>query len=336
MRILLVDDDTIFTDVLAAELTARGLKDVTVAHSAQAALDLVEAQRVPFDCYLLDIVMDGMDGVELCRRLRDRQDCRTAPIVMITSAPAAGYMGRAFEAGATDFMRKPLDLVEMEGRINSAMLLVESTRKQRRNRCALRTLISSVSDFDLIDLSQKVCFPDVAGMVDYYQIENHLLRMEEGAEPVSLFRVQIRDFARLRKRADRASLLGQLHAISVTISETVTARRFLLSYLGHGRFVFCVIGSCDVVPHLLQSRLRHDAREALHDLAAEEDFDLTLDVIALTAHRTLSRDTALQALAREMETVSASQRATLPEIELIEDRIFSKVDEQARKLLCNR
>lgn len=336
MRILLVDDDRIFTDVLSSSLAARGLKDVTIAHSAQEALDLVEAQRVPFDCFLLDIIMEEMDGVELCRRLRQRHDCRTTPIIMITSADAARHMQRAFAAGATDFMNKPLDLFEMAGRINAAMLLVESARQEKRNRSALRTLISSAADFDLIDLSRPVCFADVDSMVDYYQIENRLLRMQAGLYPLGIFRVQIRDFARLTKRAGRSSLLHQLHAISATISEAVTAQRFMLSYLGHGRFVFCIIDRCNVVPHLLQSRLRQDARQALQDLAMGEDFELTLDVIALAPGRITSRDAALQVLSKEIETVSASQRATLPEIAMIEDRIFSKIDEEEQKLLIDR
>lgn len=336
MRILLVDDDRIFTDLLSSSLSARGLDDVTLAHSAEEALELVESQRVPFDCFLLDIMMDGIDGVELCSRLRQRRECRSAPIIMITSADAARHMERAFQAGATDFMRKPLDLAEMSGRINTAMLLVESTKKEQRGRVALRTLISYASDFNLIDLSQKVCFPDINGMVDYYQIENHLLRLKDGLYPLGLFRVQIRGFPKLNKRTERSTVLQQLHAISATIAETITDQRFLLSYIGHGRFVFCVIGRCTLVPQLVQSRLRANARQALQALADNGDHEITLDVAALTSHRLLTREDALDLLAHERDTLVDSQIATLPEIDSIEDRIFSKIEEQEQKLSCDR
>lgn len=335
MRILLVDDDTIFTELMSNRLAELGLDQITIAHSAEDALRLVEEQRLPFDCYLLDIMLGEMDGIELCRELRKRRDCRAAPIIMITSGVEAPLMERAFKAGATDFMRKPLDHTELVGRIRTAMQLVETTRNEKRGRHALQALISFASDFNLIDLTERVCFPDVNGMVDYYQIENHLLRMQDGLYQMHLFRVRVRDFTALNKRTERAKVMQQLHAISATISQTVTARRFLLAYIGRGRFVCCVIGRHSMVPDMFQARLRQNAQEALKHLPASGDLDVRLDVSEISSKRILSRSAALSLLADELEEATAVRSAALPEVDMIENKIFSMIEEEERKLMEN-
>lgn len=336
MRILLVDDDTVFTDLISSKLAELGFDDLTITHSAEDALMLVDDQRLPFDCYLLDIMLGEMDGIELCRQLRERRDCRTAPIIMITSSADAPLMERAFDAGATDFMRKPLDHSEMIGRINTAMLLVDTTRKEKRGRDALRALISQASDFNLFDPAERVCFPDVNGMVDYYQIENRLLKMQDGQYQMTLFRVRIRDFFRLNRLADRTTVMQQLHAVSTTIAQTVTAQRFMLSYIGHGRFVCCILGRHSMVPQLFQSLLRKNAQEAFQDFPASQNLELTLDMSELSSNRILSRDAALSLLAKEQNAPTSPQSSTLPDVEKIEDRIFAKIKEEEHKLFGDR
>lgn len=331
MRILLIDDDPVFTELLHSNLDAWGFDDITLADSAAAAIELVERQRVPFDCFLIDIMMEEMDGIELCAHLRGRAECRSTPMIMITAGDAAQYMERAFKAGATDFMRKPLDPVELAGRINTAMLLVKTTKVERHSRAALRALISFASDFDLIDLAERVSFPDVNGMVDYYQIENRLLKMQKGLYPISLFRVQIRDFAALFSNCERGNVLQHLQAISHVISETVSSRRFLMSYVGNGKFVLCMMEHTDIVPQLLQTRLSENVRQAIAELPDGKAHDIRLDIKSLTAHRIQSTQTALDVLAKEMTAAQSLKKATLPEIDVIEKEIFSQVEKEEMK-----
>jgi CheY-like chemotaxis protein len=332
MRILLVDDDTFFTELISSSLSEMGLDDLTIAHSAEEALDLIKTQRLPFDCFLLDIMLDGMDGIELCQQLRARRASKAAPIIMITASTDTPLMTRAFDAGATDFLRKPLDHVELVGRIKTAMMLVDSARNEKRGRHALRALISFSSDFDLIDLSERVCFPDINGMVDYYQIENRLLRMQDGLFQMHLFRVQVRDFATINKRTERAHVMQQLHAIAATISQAVTVRNFMLAYLGDGTFVCCVIGRHSMVPDLFQAKLRHSAEDVLQSLPSCRDVDVVLDVSEISTKRILSRNQALTLLAHELDMVKAEQPESLPEVDAIESRIFTTIEEHELKL----
>lgn len=331
MRILLIDDDPVFTELLCENLKERGFDDISVADSAYAAIEMVDSQRIAFDCFLIDIMMEKMDGIELCAHLRQRAECRSAPMIMITAGEAEKYMERAFEAGATDFMRKPLDPVELAGRINTAMLLVQTTRLQQQSRSALRALLSFASDFDLIDLAERVSFPDVDGMVDYYQIENRFLRMQKGLYPISLFRVQIRNFSALFSSLERSNVFQHLHAISHILSQAVNAQRFQMSYIGHGKFILCVIEHTDIVPQLLQTRLCENIRQSLKELPGGKPDETFLDVTALTAHRIQSPEGALKLLSKEMASAQTPKKKALPEIDVIEKEIFSQVEKKEVK-----
>ncbi|MCV2894236.1 response regulator [Lentibacter sp. XHP0401] len=336
MRILLVDDDPIFTALITEKLAEMDLDEITVAYSAEDALDLVARERVPFDCYLLDIMLGGMDGIELCTQLRNRRECRAAPIIMITSGTEERFMERAFEAGATDFLRKPIEQTEIVGRIKSAMQLVETLKKEKQGRHALRALISFASDFDLIDLTERVRFPEVDGMVDYYQIENSFLRMKEGLYQMHLFRVRVRNFTALNNKSKRADILQQLQAISATISQTATAQRFQFAYIGRGCFVCCVIGRHYMIPDLFQLRLRQNATQALQNLPACDSLDVKLDVSEISSKRILSREDALTLLSKELQAVTAGASAILPNVDTIEHQIFSLIKEEGQKLLVDR
>lgn len=108
MRILIVDDDRLFLELVSVNLEKKGLADLTFAVSAEDALKVIDKQIVPFDCVLLDIVMPDIDGIELCTNLRQRPEYRTTPIIMITASQSAKQMDCAFEAGATDFYENHL------------------------------------------------------------------------------------------------------------------------------------------------------------------------------------------------------------------------------------
>ena len=113
--VLVVDDQEVNRRLLEAVLTPRGYR-VLMADSGEEALRTLETERP--DVVLLDILMPGMDGYEVCRRIRD--DARTAvlPVVMITASGQQEKV-RATEAGADDFVAKPFDQAELLARVRS-------------------------------------------------------------------------------------------------------------------------------------------------------------------------------------------------------------------------
>ena len=336
MRILLVDDDPIFTELLLAHLGHQGLTDVETAASASAALQLADQVRLPYECLLLDIQMQGMDGIELCAEMRRRDDYRNVPIIMITSGDPAQYMNNAFAAGATDFMQKPLNVPELIGRMNMAMMLVDSLKKERMSRETIREMVTRPSAHDQFDPSERFTFSEVSGMVDFFQLENRILRMQSGLYALSLFRIQVQDFGTLGRYSDRSEMQQLLHAMSTVITHSVNERNLLISYLGHGRFAICVLGRTPIVLPLLQLKLAENI-EAVSDLIPDlGGRKVTLKVSALSSRRILSTQAALDLLEQEMQSVNVLGDTDLPRVEAIEENIFRKaklLGERPRPLL---
>ena len=117
MRILAVDDDPIILDLLSGALEAFGYSDLTLAGCGEEALESIAATQILFDCFLFDIQMPGMDGIELCRSVRELPQYSGSPILMITAMNKKDYVDRAFLAGATDYVTKPFDVTELKTRI---------------------------------------------------------------------------------------------------------------------------------------------------------------------------------------------------------------------------
>ncbi len=115
-RILLIDDEWINREVVAAMLYPLGC-DVLTVSNGKDALSLIS--KVEVDLILLDIVMPGMDGYEVCRRLKQSDRTRLVPVVMLTGLDEQEAKIRAIEAGADDFITKPPNETELLARSKS-------------------------------------------------------------------------------------------------------------------------------------------------------------------------------------------------------------------------
>src|SRR5262245_2947214 len=116
-RVLLVDDAKANLDILV-----EGLKSdhkLSLALNGETALQI--AARTPPDLVLLDIVMPGLDGYEVCRRLRQMPETADVPIMFLSSLEEVQNKTRGFEAGANDYLTKPFEMLEVKARVRSLL-----------------------------------------------------------------------------------------------------------------------------------------------------------------------------------------------------------------------
>ena len=114
-RILLVEDDASIREVTAIGLTAAGF-DVVTAADGVAGLERFRSES--FDLVLLDIMLPGIDGYEVCRQIRRTS---TVPVVMLTARSDTMDVVIGLEAGADDYVRKPFEVPELIARVRAAL-----------------------------------------------------------------------------------------------------------------------------------------------------------------------------------------------------------------------
>jgi sigma-B regulation protein RsbU (phosphoserine phosphatase) len=116
-RVLIVDDAKANVDMLVEAL--RGDYKLSVALDGEAALRAIE--RSAPDLLLLDIVMPGIDGYEVCRRLRADPATQEIPIMFLSSLDDVRDKARGFELGANDYLTKPFEILEVKARVRSLL-----------------------------------------------------------------------------------------------------------------------------------------------------------------------------------------------------------------------
>jgi DNA-binding response OmpR family regulator len=122
-RILIIEDNTELSDILAMHL--RDLHyEVDIEGDGKAGLATAEAS--PYDLIILDIMLPGIDGIEICRKLRSREDY--IPIIMLTSKSSELDRVLGLEIGADDYVTKPFSIPELLARVKAIFRRAEQLR----------------------------------------------------------------------------------------------------------------------------------------------------------------------------------------------------------------
>jgi class 3 adenylate cyclase len=214
-RILVVDDQRANLEMLAGVLQARGY-EVLTAMSGEAALDQVRSQNP--DIVVSDILMPQMDGYELCRRLRAEPATTLLPVILVTSLDPQGERVNGIEAGADDFLSKPLNWEELFARVNSLLRIKRLQDEVKTLNAKLEERVrEQVAELEQLGrlkrfFSRQVAEAIVAGGED--------ILAPHRREITAVF-LDLRGFTAFTDRADPEEVLELLRAYHVTLGLTV-------------------------------------------------------------------------------------------------------------------
>jgi diguanylate cyclase (GGDEF)-like protein len=154
MSILITDDDPGTQRLLEIILETAGYDQVLIASSADdafAKLGMTDsaAANTEVDLILMDVSMRGVDGIEACRRIKANPDLRNIPIIMVTGRTEADKLKTAFEAGASDYITKPLDRVELLARIDKVLQQKEELDRHIAREQELLTITQQLEQANL-------------------------------------------------------------------------------------------------------------------------------------------------------------------------------------------
>ena len=239
-RILVVDDQRTNVELMADLLGQRGYQ-VRTALDGEQALEIVRGE--PLDLVVSDIMMPGVDGYELCRRLR--ADARTAllPVVLVTSLDPQAERVKGIEAGADDFLSKPVNWTELFARVRSLLRVKALQDEVRRQAEALREwnakleerVGQQVTAIQRLGRLKRFFSPQVADAIVAGGEE--ILRPHR-REITAVF-LDLRGFTAFTDRADPEEVLELLRAYHRTLGQIVAEFGGTLEHFaGDGVMIF--------------------------------------------------------------------------------------------------
>lgn len=225
MRILIVDDSDDSRDLTEAALLSAGYDDIVAKGSAKSAYEFLAigqaSEAVPVDVILLDILMPEIDGIEACATIRTDGRYGDVPIIMVTQLHDMDSLANAFVAGATDYITKPVNRIELLARVRSAIRLKgELARRLERER----ELISFMANWG--DRRGTVWIDDATGLFVGEVAEVSLVACKAAAdEPISVLALAI-------DRLDAYRVANGPGAANAMLARVATALRGLSALIG--------------------------------------------------------------------------------------------------------
>jgi adenylate cyclase len=240
-HILVVDDVALNVKLLADLLTVKGYRTTTATSGAEA---LAAIAAEPPDLVLLDVMMPGMSGYDVCRAIRADPAQAMLPVVLVTALDPAEERAKGLDAGADDFLSKPVSQSELLARVRSLLRiksLYEEVLRQKRelaelNRSLEQRVAEGVSQLERVGRLKRFFSPQLAELIVAGGAEDPL--KSHRCEITVVF-VDLRGFTAFTETADPEevmSVLGEYHA---AIGRLVMAHEGTLErFSGDGLMIF--------------------------------------------------------------------------------------------------
>jgi len=220
-RILVVDDNETNRDILVTRLEAHGYQTLQAADGEEALRGV--AQHRP-DLVLLDVMMPNLDGVEACRRLKSDRTVAFTPVILVTAKPATQDIVAGLDAGADEYLTKPVDQAALVARVRSALRIKSHEQVQAQaadlanwNQTLARRVEEQVAEIERIGRLKRFLAPQVAQLVssgDERVLESH--RRE-----VTIVFCDLRDFTPFSETAEPEEVITVLREYHETLGALI-------------------------------------------------------------------------------------------------------------------
>jgi PleD family two-component response regulator len=221
MRILVVDDSEDSRDLTEGALLSAGYADIVTAASGWETLKLLDVghttdQDPPVDIALLDIVMPEMDGVEVCARIRNDPRYADLPIIMVTSLDDMNSLASAFVAGATDYVTKPVNRIELVARVRAALRLKQELDRRLARE---RELLAFLSNWG--DRRASIWIDEATGLFVGEAAEAYLTSVggSDADEVISVVALTLDRFESYRSANGETAALGALAQVARAVRQ---------------------------------------------------------------------------------------------------------------------
>jgi adenylate cyclase len=233
-RILVVDDTPSNVKLLADILSTRGYAVLTATNGAEA---LARVERDAPDLVLLDVMMPGMSGYEVCRKLRDNPATATLPVVMVTALDPGQERVKGLEAGADDFLTKPIHQPEIFARVRS-LLRIKSLHDELTdlNRHLEARVAEQVAQLERLSRLKRFFSPALAEAIVNGGADDPL--KSHRREIVVVF-VDLRGFTAFAETAEPEEVMTVLREYHAAMGEAILAHEGTLErFTGDGMMIF--------------------------------------------------------------------------------------------------
>lgn len=331
MRILIVDDEPSILELLKAFLEASDAHEVVTAGSGTQALQIIERADIDFDCLLLDIQMPEMNGITLCENIRALPDYAHVPIIMLTAMSQKTYIDKAFSVGATDYVIKPFDFLELRGRLKAAERIIDEHNRAVESADAALRLVRDLGSDIKPHPEEAISIDGVERVVSYAAFENFVLTLSRTKLLfASAFAVQIADFQTMHQVMTARELRAALKSVAQVIADHVQDTGNLVCYRGNGVFLCINQRKTALPPGQREIQLNQAlayAKPLLHSKV-----DVRVSVGQEVSLVSISKAGALLALRRAVDQIEV-RPAAVKELATLSKRVLrnqSRSVEQAR------
>lgn len=240
-KILVVDDTPTNVKLLADLLTVKGYAVIT-ADSGAYALEQVQKEKP--DLVLLDIVMPGMSGYEVCRKIRENLNLAFLPVIMVTALDPAQERVKGIEAGADDFLTKPINQAELLARVRSLLRIKElheqvqsqATQLAEWNKTLEQRVTDQVAQIKRLGRLKRFFSPQLAEMIVSGSTEDPL---KSHRREVTVVFLDLRGFTSFAETTEPEEVMGVLRQYHAEMGRLILEHEGTLEHFsGDGMMIF--------------------------------------------------------------------------------------------------